>query len=101
MAMNRYSGPKPISSSPGRFQFPAYHHLIVTTETQILLMAKKDTQSLLISPTGGILVARGAKNGSGNIAIADEQTVLIHNPRKSPGRTYKLHAAKVHKLSAY
>ena len=101
MAMNRNSGPKPISSSPGQFQFPANYHLIVTTETQVLLMARKDIQSLLVSPTGGILVAREAKDRSGNIAIADEQTVLIHKSRTSPGRTYKLHAAKVYKLFAY
>ena len=98
MGINRVNGPRPVLSSQGQFQFPTYHHLVVTTDTKVLLMKRENTQTLLGSSTGGILAAQEARDGSGNIAIADEQTVLVHNVQKSPGKTYKLHAAKVIQL---
>ena len=98
MAISRNGGPKPVSSLRNQFQFPPYHHLVVTTETKVLLMKRKDTKPLLESSTAGILAAREAKDGSGNIAIADEQTVLIHNTQKLPGKNYKLHATRVFRM---
>ena len=95
MAVHRNSGPRPVWSSQNQFRFPASHHLVITTAESVLQLSKKGVLPLLNSPSGGILAVREAKNGSGNIALADGQIVIVQNVKKIANRTFKFHAEKV------
>lgn len=95
MAICRSIKPKPIWSSYNQSRIPTNHRLLVATSENILLLSKKGVRPLLNSPSGGILAVKEAKNGSGNIALADGQIVIIQNIEKVAGNTFKLHAEKV------
>ena len=98
MAVYRNNGPRPVWSPQKEFRFPTSHHLVITTAAEISLLSKKGVRPLLNSPSDGILAVREAKDGSGNIAFADGRIVIVHSIQRVSGKTFKLHAEKVHKM---
>lgn len=95
MATYRNSKPRPIGSSQNQSRIPTTHRLLIATAESILLLSEKGVRPILNSPSGGILAVKEAKNGSGNIALADGQIIIIQNIEKVAGKTFKLHAEKV------
>jgi hypothetical protein len=75
--------------------FPHDHHLLVTTENHVCCWNVRGLTSVFKSSSGGILASREAKDGSGKLAVADSQTVLLHDVSKGMDRSYRLKGTEV------
>ncbi|KAF2084426.1 WD40 repeat-like protein [Saccharata proteae CBS 121410] len=86
--------PTPIeatSAAPGQpFAFPNTHHLVITTQERVLSWGGDGLTSAFASGSGGILAAKEARDGSGLLAVADSQVVVLHDVNHGMERSYRL-----------
>ncbi|KAF2102424.1 WD40 repeat-like protein [Rhizodiscina lignyota] len=86
----------PTKAKPSRliasadFAFPSDHHLLVITEKHVCCWNRRGLTAIFKSGSAGILAAKEAKDGSGRLAIADSQNVLLHNVSRGMDRSYRL-----------
>ncbi|OCK82511.1 hypothetical protein K432DRAFT_391167 [Lepidopterella palustris CBS 459.81] len=74
-----------------QFRFPNDYHLIIVTHSAILSWWKRGVVPIFQSGCeGGILAAKEARDGSGLLAIADSQVVILHDARRRMDRDYRL-----------
>lgn len=66
------------------------YHLAITTPRHILRWDGNGLTSVFESASGGILTARESKDGSGLLAIADSQVVLLYDVVSGQDRSYRL-----------
>lgn len=75
---------------------PKSHHLIITTTKAVLAWTSAGTAKLFRSASGGIVAAKRAPDGSGILAVADSQVVVLHDIKKGMRRrSYKLRGSEV------
>jgi hypothetical protein len=77
------------------FRFPNSHHLVVVTRRRVLAWDATEVRPIFDSGSAGILAAKESGNGSGTLAIADSQIVLLHKVEKTRERSYRLKGADV------
>ncbi|KAK7547742.1 WD40-repeat-containing domain protein [Phyllosticta citricarpa] len=87
VAQNARPGPV---EPPTAFTFPKDHHLIVTTEQFVWSWDARGLTNAFRSGSGGILAAKEAKDGSGLLAVADDQVVVLHDANRGMKRSYRL-----------
>jgi hypothetical protein len=77
------------------FEFPFSHHLVVVTKRHVFAWDSGEVRPVFNSGSAGILAAKESGNGSGTLAIADSQIVLLHKVEKKRERSYRLKGADV------
>ncbi|KAL8688453.1 MAG: hypothetical protein Q9218_005644 [Villophora microphyllina] len=78
---------------PQRFKFPSDQHLIVTTARGVYTCGSHGITEIFRSGSNGIVAAKRASNGSGILAVADDQVVILHDVRRGMRRSYRLRSA--------
>jgi hypothetical protein len=78
-----------------QFAFPSDHHLIITTEQHVISYDRNGLNRIFKSGSSGILAAKQTKDGSGTLAIADSQVVLLHQVERGMERSYRLKGTDV------
>jgi hypothetical protein len=73
-----------------QFTFPSDHHLVITTEQHVLSYDRNGLNQIFKSGSGGILAAKETRDGSGTLAIADSQVVVLHQVERGMERSYHL-----------
>lgn len=83
-----------ILSGTGRqqFNFPDNCHLVITTPRQIFAWDKTGIHSLFRSRRSSIVAAREAKDGSGVLAIASRNVVVLHDTKRGKDESWGLNA---------
>jgi hypothetical protein len=84
-----------IETSDTQLSFPPSHHLIVTTRKNVFSWNSRGLSDLFHSGSEGIVAAKKAKDGSGMLAVADSQVVVLHDVRRGMERSYRLKGADV------
>jgi hypothetical protein len=89
--------PLPVRRSTinDQFTFPNDHHLVITTEQHVLSYDNNGLKSIFKSGSGGILSAKEAGDGSGTLAIADSEVVVLHQVERGMERSYRLKGTDV------
>ncbi|KAF2141077.1 uncharacterized protein K452DRAFT_272899, partial [Aplosporella prunicola CBS 121167] len=82
--------PAPAEPPAQRFAFPKDHHLVVTTQQNVLSWDARGLTRAFTSGSGGIHAAKEAKDGSNLLAIADSQVVLLHDTNRGMEKSYRL-----------
>ena len=82
-------------SSQGPLAFPRSHHLIVTTAKGVFTWSSHGVKEIFRSGSEGIVAAKKASNGSGLLAVADSQVVVLHDVNKGMQRSYRLKGSDV------
>ncbi|GME38155.1 hypothetical protein GTA08_BOTSDO10071 [Neofusicoccum parvum] len=85
----QHARPAPVEPQAA-FAFPKDHHLVVTTETHVWSWDHRGLTNAFGSGSGGILAAKEAKDGSGLLAVADDQVVVLHDAIRGKDRSYRL-----------
>ncbi|KAL1619515.1 hypothetical protein SLS56_010059 [Neofusicoccum ribis] len=85
----QHARPAPVEPQAA-FAFPKDHHLVVTTETHVWSWDHRGLTNAFGSGSGGILAAKEAKDGSGLLAVADDQVVVLHDATRGKDRSYRL-----------
>ncbi|KAK5020698.1 hypothetical protein LTR60_000297, partial [Cryomyces antarcticus] len=80
----------PVRAQSQPYSIPSNRHLIITTPSRVLSWDENGLRSCFESGSEGILAAKEAKDGSGVLAIADSQVVLLHDCRRGLERSYRL-----------
>jgi hypothetical protein len=80
---------------PASFVFPADHHLVITTEQRVLSYDESGLHKIFWSGSSGILAAKEAGDGSGTLAIADSQVVVLHRVEGGMEKSYRLKGTDV------
>lgn len=75
--------------------FPTSHHLVITTSRHVYSCDDSGVTQIFRSGSGGIVAAKRAKDGSGMLAVADSQVVVLHDIKKGQQRSYRLKGAEV------
>jgi hypothetical protein len=84
-----------IETSDVQLAFPPSHHLIITTNKNIYSWDSRGLSGLFRSGSEGIVAAKKAKDGSGILAVADSQVVVLHDVKRGMERSYRLKGADV------
>jgi len=89
--------PAPSVRSPKNdiFNFPSDHHLVITTEQHVLSFDHRGLHKIFKSGSSGILASKEAVDGSGTLAIADSQVVVLHQVEKGMEKSYRLKGTEV------
>lgn len=87
--------PPPRSPIRASFKFPVEQHLLVTTQKEVITWDQQGIKSVFQSGSRGILAAKEASDGSGLLAVADSQVVVLHDVRQALNRSYRLKATEV------
>lgn len=82
-------------SSQASSTFPKSHHLIVTTAKGVFTWGSHGVKEIFRSGSEGIIAAKRASNGSGLLAVADSQVVVLHDVNKGMQRSYRLKGSDV------
>lgn len=82
-------------STPASFVFPPDHHLVITTERHVLSYEESGLHKIFQSSSRGILAAKEAGDGSGTLAIADSQVVVLHRVDHGLEKSYRLKGTDV------
>lgn len=82
-------------STPASFVFPTDHHLVITTERHVLSYDESGLHKIFQSGSHGILAAKEARDGSGTLAIADSQVVVLHRVDHGLEKSYRLKGTDV------
>jgi hypothetical protein len=78
-----------------QFIFPTDQHLVITTEQHVLSYDSNGPNKIFKSGSGGILAAKETRDGSGTLAIADSQVVVLHQVEHGMERSYRLKGTDV------
>ena len=98
---DRAPGTRHFSISPNddhsqdSFIFPESHQLIITTAKGVYTWSSHGITEIFRSGSAGIVAARKVTNGSGLLAVADSQVVLLHDINKGMQRSYRLKGSDV------
>ncbi|KAI9825816.1 MAG: hypothetical protein M1832_000756 [Thelocarpon impressellum] len=76
--------------------FPTSHHLIVTTPKQVYAWGANGISGIFQSGSGGIAAAKRSRDGSGMLAVADSEVVVLHDITKKVERSYRLKRGEGH-----
>ncbi|KAF2837025.1 hypothetical protein M501DRAFT_938708, partial [Patellaria atrata CBS 101060] len=77
------------------FTFPTNDHLVIITQRHVLNWDAKGISKVFLSASEGILAAKESKDGSGTLAIADSQVVVLHDRvDQATQRSYKLNGTE-------
>ena len=82
-------------SSQTSSRFPGSHHLIITTAKGVFAWDSHGLREIFRSGSEGIVAAKKASNGSGLLAVADSQVVVLHDVNKGMQRSYRLRGSDV------
>jgi hypothetical protein len=82
-------------SPPANVVFPVDHHLVITTERHVLSYDETGLHKIFHSGSNGILAAKEARDGSGTLAIADSQVVVLHRVEHGMEKSYRLKGTDV------
>ena len=74
------------------FAFLESNHILITTPSQICAWDSSGIHAILESRRSGIVAAREAKDGSGILAVADEQNVVLHDSKRGSEKSWGLEA---------
>ena len=85
------SNPTDITTSKN-FAFLEDNHILITTPSQICAWDSSGIHIILKSRRSGIVAAREAKDGSGVLAVADEQNVVLHDSKRGRDQSWGLEA---------
>ncbi|KAL1624134.1 hypothetical protein SLS54_004063 [Diplodia seriata] len=85
----QHARPAPVEPHHA-FVFPKDHHLVITTESNVWSWDRSGLTNAFGSASGGILAAKEAKDGSGLLAVADDQVVVLHDANRGMDRSYRL-----------
>ena len=77
------------------FAFPQTNHLIITTTRGVFSWSSHGVTECFRSSSEGIVAARKANDGTGLLAIADSQVVLLHDINKGMQKSYRLKGSDV------
>ncbi len=75
--------------------FPKSHHLIVTTTKGVYSWSRNGITELFRSGSEGIVAAKRAGDGSGVLAVADSQVVILHDVKRGMDKSYRLKGSDV------
>ncbi|KAI9846227.1 MAG: hypothetical protein M1830_007464, partial [Pleopsidium flavum] len=70
--------------------FPKSHHLIITTTKSVYCWSSNGITELFRSGSEGIVAAKRAGDGSGLLAVADSQVVILHDVKRGMNKSYRL-----------
>jgi hypothetical protein len=89
--------PKLLHAEAGdiRLAFPPSDHLIITTRSNVYSWSSSGLTDLFRSGSGGIVAAEKAADGSGMLAVADSQVVVLHDVRRAMEKSYRLKGGDV------
>lgn len=90
----QHARPAPVEPHHA-FAFPKDHHLVITTETNVWSWDHRGLTNAFSSASAGILAAKEAKDGSGLLAVADDQVVVLHDANRGMNRSYRLKGTDV------
>jgi len=82
-------------SSQSSFTFPRSYHLIITTAKGVFVWGSHGVREIFRSGSEGIVAAKKASSGSGLLAVADSQVVVLHDVNKGMQRSYRLRGSDV------
>ena len=77
---------------------PNSHHLVITTPRLVNIWDINGTREIFRSGSSGIVASRRSKDGSGLLAVADSQVVILHDVRKGRQRSYRLKGKEVKRI---
>ena len=90
---SRQSKDQPVpASAPADFKFPTNSHLLITCPSRIFSWDARGINTIFRSSKSGIAAAREAKDGSGVLAIADKQVVVLHDTKRGQEKSWGLEA---------
>lgn len=84
--------PPSIPSGKQTFTFPNSCHLIITTPRHVFTWDKSGVHSLFRSRRSSIVAAREATDGSGVLAIASRNVVVLHDTKRGKDESWGLNA---------
>lgn len=84
--------PPSIPSGKQNFQFPDSCHLLIATPRHVFAWDKSGVHSLFRSRRSSIVAAREAKDGSGVLAIASRNVVVLHDTKRGKDESWGLNA---------
>jgi hypothetical protein len=89
--------PKLLHAEAGdtRLTFPPSHHLIVTTRRNVCSWNARGLTDIFHSGSEGIVAAKKATDGSGMLAVADSQVVVLHDVGRGMEKSYRLKGGDV------
>ncbi len=94
-ARSRKRTGRKVNGTRQNLKFPEKYHLNVTTEKRVHAWYSSGVREAFASRDGGIVTTREAKDGSGILAIADSQIVLLHDAKGHTNKRYKLKGSDV------
>ena len=74
---------------------PKSHHLVIATPGYVCSLSENGIAEIFRSGSKGIVAAKRARDGSGQLAVADSQVVVLHDVKKGQQRSYRLKGAQV------
>ena len=79
---------------------PNHHpcHLLITTRRRILAWDEDGVHTILESRREGIVAVKQARDGSGLLAVASRNTVIMHDPKRGRESSWGLNADKVRRM---
>lgn len=80
------------SSHKATFQFPENNHLVITTPRHVFAWDATGVHTIFQSRRGGIVAAREAKDGSGVLAVASNNVVVMHDTKRGKEESWGLSA---------
>ncbi|KAF1817303.1 hypothetical protein P152DRAFT_453883 [Eremomyces bilateralis CBS 781.70] len=77
-----HGDPSPDHADPrSAFQFPSNAHLVITTQRNVLSWDSDGINSIFQSESSGIFAAKEVRDGSGTLAVADGQSLVLQTER--------------------
>lgn len=74
--------------------FPENSHLLITTPRHVFAWDRSGIRPIFRSKAGGIVAAREAKDGSGVLAVASSNVVVMHDARRRKDESWGLNAPR-------
>ncbi|KXS97952.1 hypothetical protein AC578_3392 [Pseudocercospora eumusae] len=93
MSTTRKDAPLPSIPQHGqKFTFPQDRHLLITTPRHIFAWDSSGIHEVFHSSKGGIVAAKEAKDGSGMLAVASRNVVVMHDAKRGKEESWGLNA---------
>ncbi|PNS21890.1 hypothetical protein CAC42_488 [Sphaceloma murrayae] len=86
------SNSSPGGSNRAKYRIPQNHHLLITTAGAIYAWDQYDCYKIFTSSRRGIRAAKASKDGSQVLAVADSQTVVLHDCRRNREESWGLNS---------
>lgn len=74
------------------FTFPQTSHLLITTSRHIFAWDATGVRTIFQSSRGGIVAAKEAKDGSGVLAVASSNVIVMHDTKRGSEESWGLNA---------